>query len=383
MRLAGTGCCLLIVVSIGCAHIPLRNNTVREARTVTEIYQQEVLNNLAMFAYDPNSLPHFSYANQGSTSINDQGNAGISAGWGRVGAGSTGYNPFNISALGLNLAGQRQLAEGFTMTPVNDPRKLELMRCAYQKAIAACTGRVPSTTCPDCQTRFKVFYTGDPDGDIASKTAGITTSECLGHRCWLGIGCKKCVPKDCKCLLVGEYCGVYVWVLPDGRDELSKLTLAILDYAINSAPVQSQKTVYYFLDERGLPTNYQSAVGMVTASVGVTERNESLLHLPRADLVTLREQLRSELEDLNAKIVAEQKLDHTTALTDLIPRQRALESKLAYLDSQLKVGALKEVYRGGPSTGTGSGNPAGQGGSGVLLFNQMRSTLGGVTGGSQ
>ena len=56
--------------------------------------------------------------------------------------------------------------ESFVLTPINDPRKLELMRCAYQIAVSSCGYGVPSRNCPDCQARFNTFYTGDPEGNI-------------------------------------------------------------------------------------------------------------------------------------------------------------------------------------------------------------------------
>lgn len=205
---------VFLPLAAGCMHIPLRNNTANQARSVTDLYQQEVMNNLAMFVYDSSSLPHFSYANQGATSVADQGTLGISPTWSR---GSSGTLPFLFSSLGTNATAQRSALESFVMTPVNDPRKLELMRCAYQKVVAACAGGQPATTCPDCQTRFKIFYTGSTDGNIREKTNGAATSECLGSKCWFGCGCRKCKPKHCPCDRFGEYCGVYVWTLPGGQ----------------------------------------------------------------------------------------------------------------------------------------------------------------------
>ena len=71
------------------------------------------------------------------------------------------------------------------------------MHCAYQLAVRSCRGRnVVSKTCPDCQTRFKVFYTGDPNGDIRANAKGDVTSECLNSEpCWFHVGCKKCLAK--------------------------------------------------------------------------------------------------------------------------------------------------------------------------------------------
>jgi hypothetical protein len=199
---------------IGCTHVQLKRNTVRQAWTVGDIQQQQVLNNLAKFVYDFNSLPSFSIPNQGGSNVIDAGNVGLTPGWSRF--SSLVNTPFLFGVFGTTFGASRQAQESFTMTPINDPRKLELMRCAYQQAVSTCRGTDPSEHCPDCQTILKKFYTGDPDGDINAKSGGIVTSECLKGPCWFGAGCKKCVPKGCPCLQVGDYCGTWVWVLPGG-----------------------------------------------------------------------------------------------------------------------------------------------------------------------
>jgi hypothetical protein len=328
-------------------HIPLRNNTANQARSISDLYQQQVLNNLAMFVQDPNSLPHFSYVNMGASGIEDQNN-------GTLGLGFTNP-PFNLAALTAGFFRQRTGSENFTMTPVNDPRKLELMRCAYQKALAGCGRASPSETCPDCETRFKIFYTGTPDGNIRASANGAVTSECLGNVCWFAAGCKKCIPKNCSCSPIGSYCGVYVWVLPGGQDELAKLTLAILDYAQNAPPQQVTKTVEYYLDERGLPTPWHKAVSKVTAQIGVTERNESLLSLPRDDEVSMRDDLEAELAEIKNQIADAQAKNQTTTLEPLLAQKESIEAKLRYLDVQLSSGGLKEEYRQGFTPPSGPG----------------------------
>ena len=58
--------------------------------------------------------------------------------------------------------------------------------------------------------------------------------------------------------------------MPEGRDELAKLTLAILDYAMHDPPVRLTKTVEYYIDEHGLPTTSKEAVGKVTPALPST-----------------------------------------------------------------------------------------------------------------
>ena len=248
------------------------------------------------------------------------------------------------------------------MTPVNDPRKLELMRCAYQTAVSNCGfGPVPRG-CPDCQARFNTFYTGDPDGKISQLTGGAITSDCLKGPCWLHVGCEKEVPKDCSCIPVGHYCHVYVWVCSDGRDELTKLTLAILDYAVHDAPQRLTKDVTYYVDPLGLPTTQKDGVATIKATIGINERPEGLLNLPEAQEVELEQQLQERIRWLTALLakVDPKDSEQKRIINDEIEDAR---QKLYFLDQQLKNGGIKEQF--GPAGGA-PGSPYG----GILQFNQ-------------
>ena len=139
---------------------------------------------------------------------------------------------------------------------------------------ASCGRGAVSATCPDCQTRFKVFYTGDPNGDIRQGANGIVTSECLkSNCCWFHIGCKKCVPKHCSL-----------------HRRRRVLRLLRVGHARRAGPIDEAhawpswttrcttrrskrtKEVVYYIDEYGLPTTHQRSVGKVTANVAIDER---------------------------------------------------------------------------------------------------------------
>lgn len=383
MRLKCAFAVLLLVGVSGCMNTQLRKHTVRQALTVGDIQTQQVLNNLAMFVYNPNSLPSFSYPNQSSSNISDTGSGSVTPGFSRI---TSSPFFFFFSSLGTSFSGSRQASEGFTLNPVNDPRKLELMRCAYQKAVSGCIGGAPKESCPDCQAIQKRFYTGDPDGDIPTYANGIVTSDCLkSDVCWFHCGCKKCQHKKCKCDMYGHYCGVYVWVGPEGRDELTKLTLAILDYAQNSAPVPLTKSVSYYIDEYGIPTSQSNSVGSVSAQVQITELPASLMNmgLIPADEVRIEQIIRARLVQVNLELAElQQKLANKKAasggmqggqggsggggasqgggqgqsagagvtdpdsarFTELLAEQQTLETKLRYLGEQLRVEGLKHPY---------------------------------------
>ena len=229
-------CCVLCTASGCIMHMngKLRHNSVHQASSVRDMQQQQVLDNLAMFMCYYNAMPYFSYPNQSGAQVSDQANIGGSASGGRPNSQPISVLPQLHSACPALL--QRSQQEAYTVTPVNDPRKLELMRCAYQLAIRNCGCGAVSGDCPDCQTRFKVFYTGDPNGDISQGANGIVTSECLKTDCcWFHVGCEKCWHKHGSCDCYGEYCGIYVWVPPEGQDELAKLTLGHLGLRVARA----------------------------------------------------------------------------------------------------------------------------------------------------
>ena len=287
----------------GCLDAQLRKNTVAVGYSSGEIQQQQVLDNLAMFVCDYNAFPSFCYPNQGGSNVTDADSASASPGFSRIGLTGTSIKAFVFSTLGLNFGASRTCPESFTLTPVNDPRKLELMRCAYQRAVSSCGMGVESTICPDCKAIFNKFYTGDVNGDIREHANGIVTSECLNEQpCWFHAGCRRCVPKHCAC--VGHYCDTYVWVLPEGRDELTKLTLAILDYAINNAPAGLSKQILYYIDEYGLPTTRQDAVGAVQANVAIDEQPASLLNRPQSEELRIERILKDRLRQIDEEIAS-------------------------------------------------------------------------------
>jgi hypothetical protein len=228
----------VVLLTTGCTHTQLQKNTVNQAETLSDIYTQQVLDNLAMFVYAPHSMPQFAFPESGTTDVTDstRGEAGL--GWSRLSSGLIAGALITGSAnIGANAS--RQFREAWTMSPIRDPHKLALMRCAYQHAVASCNFGVASENCPDCEKLLADFHAHD-----ASR--GQLDADCimnLSESPWFGTGSKGDIPHDCDCIYVGRYCGQYVWVLPEHREKLTQLTLAILDYAVNEPPEPVQKDV--------------------------------------------------------------------------------------------------------------------------------------------
>lgn len=255
---------LAILLSCGCTHTRLRLNTVQQAWTVSDIYQQQVLDNLALFVRDPNALPHFALATGGQNEVTDSGEL----------SGGVDWDVAGFMKAALAGKGSRTAQQNWSLNPVSDPRRLERIRCAFQNAVAAYHQSSPCD-CPECQKVLNKFYTGEtnepPRAPSDPKSDGQVTSACLTSG-WFHVGCETCAKRMRKrnpCCKIGTNCGCAVWVTPgEGTDQLAKLTIAVLDYAINDPPPgPGKKEVTIYLDANRKPANPDNATFVVKASV--------------------------------------------------------------------------------------------------------------------
>ena len=115
----------------GCAHHQLRYNTIHHAETLTDLYERQVLNNLARFKENPESIPHFEIPTSGGTNVNDT--VGFAA------------SPLNVFREAFGLDGSRTQLNAWTLQPVTNPDRLRRMRCAFQRAVG-----YESSSCDDC-----------------------------------------------------------------------------------------------------------------------------------------------------------------------------------------------------------------------------------------
>ena len=134
---------LFIVLSTGCAHNQLKFNTTKHSGTLTDIYEQQVLDNLARFVENPETVPHFELPSSGGTNVNDT--AGFSAG------------PLNTFRREFGLAGNRTQLNAWILQPVTDPDRLRRIQCAFQRAVG-----YQSPSCKDCCELEKSFIDSPP-----------------------------------------------------------------------------------------------------------------------------------------------------------------------------------------------------------------------------
>ncbi|HQU45971.1 MAG TPA: hypothetical protein PK867_24370, partial [Pirellulales bacterium] len=206
-----------LILLAGCMHRQLVKKATHQTSMLADLDQQQVLDNLALFASDLGALPYFAYASQGTASISDQ----------------SGLSVTNLLA--------RQSQAQWQLTPVNDPRKLELMRCVYQRVIAMHRLSAMPAECPKCERLLKNFYTGDPEKSIEEGHLDSVTVDCLDGARWLAFGCKDCAAKRGGAC-VGRCGDVCVSVLPGRQEALTKLTLIILAFALHEPVAKPRKS---------------------------------------------------------------------------------------------------------------------------------------------
>src|SRR6266446_8483053 len=201
----------------GCAtHLALRNDTVRTTNTLTDLQYQQVLNNVARFHANPDTVPSFAVASAGTVSIADTTGAGISPTYSpTLTSAMQGGGALPILSLLFPLTASRAVTENWSLTPITDADNLRRLRCAYRLLVMG----EATPNCQYCQKQMKEFFAGEEAALV----------DYFPPRDWYGVGGKKDVPKDA--CYVGCHCGTYVWVLPGGMNDLSLFTMGALDLA--------------------------------------------------------------------------------------------------------------------------------------------------------
>lgn len=119
----------LAALGTGCTHVALERRTVKQASTLTDLQYQQVLDNAAMFACNPDALAWHLKLVGGSVQVTDQGTAELGAGFGAVLEARTG------SVFSPTLTAQRGVVGQWNGVPAVDSDELELLQLAYQKAV--------------------------------------------------------------------------------------------------------------------------------------------------------------------------------------------------------------------------------------------------------
>lgn len=245
-------CALLIaatLVSPGCTRNSLIRHTVGGATTPMDIQYQMVLNNIARFSLNPETLPAQARIQDGTVQVGDD----------------FGSLMFERGGFELGPVARRDIAMQWDTNAVLEPVEVQDLRNLYRRALG-----LPPMPDPHFVNKIRLdqfenaLENGEADngngnngngnggktaekrnsyddvaaGELSSKKPqrlGVGSNEPSPPRPgiefdvpvgWFCIGGKRDVPKGA--CYVGHWCDRYVWVMPEGVGGLSEFTLAVL-----------------------------------------------------------------------------------------------------------------------------------------------------------
>ncbi len=219
----------------GCTHIALRNDTVRTTNTLTELEFQQVLDNVARFQSDPDTVPSFALATSGTVSVLDQCGAGVSPTYSpTLSNAQQGGGALPILSLLFPFTSQRSVTENWSLTPVTDADNLRRLRCAFRLLVMG----KDTPNYEFCAKQMKEFFAGEE----------AALADYFPPREWYGVGGKKDVPKNA--CYVGCHGCTYVWVTRDGMNDLALFTMGALDLASGKLRTPQRTVVRKYKGER-------------------------------------------------------------------------------------------------------------------------------------
>lgn len=333
----------------GCmTHRFLGRNVTKQTATVSTLLQQQVLNNVALFAYNRDALPSFSTIGDGTTQTQDSGFAQPTSMW----------NATAFTGINLPVQAQRQLMENWKLQPVMSAGRLLRMRCAFQLlfdrpviALGAdglsvcttggCTNCVqelvkvqllptPSSVVPDGTSLSDKPEAGcwrfaDPADAQMYAEALQKSLDCVIPTGWFCVGPK--APRDASCF--GSCTDMQAWVAPGGGDGFTRFTLTILALAtLDPPPKRPEMTI--FLERKAqlqaVLQQLQGEVGKRAAAPNAPELQNTITELSQAiqssNVTNERKaQLQQQLAQLKSNVMASQAVDATdTRIKTLIER---------------------------------------------------------------
>ncbi len=212
---------VVTLATCGCTSFSLARATVNQSQTATNYRYQATLHALSTVAANRGTLPSFAMLSSGTSTITDTGTVNPVLNW--------GGSPEVFASGVVGVTAGRAPSLQWTVSPVSDYTQLEAMRCACQFVL---DGQAPAFL-------DQSPILSDPEVDLSlGPHFGVAWRLARLPAQWLGVGCKRDVPKDA---CYKDCCGdVWVWVTKEGLRGLAEFTLVLQDIAtLNVAPSDS------------------------------------------------------------------------------------------------------------------------------------------------
>ena len=254
----------------GCTQMALQKDTVRTTNTLTDLQFQQILDNVARFHDNPDTVPSFAVATAGTVSILDTTGAGVSPTYApTLTFIQQGGGALPILTLLFPFTASRAVTENWSLVPITDADNLRRLRCAYRLLVMG-----EATPNYDfCRKEMKEFFAGEEAALV----------DYYPPRGWYGVGGKKDVPKGA--CYVGCHGCTYVWVMPEGVNDLALFAMGALDLATGKMRTP-QRTVVRKYKGEPKPEN------LVETRVTTTEDDEAALEDIRKGRTQLRQRPR-------------------------------------------------------------------------------------------
>lgn len=180
-----------------------RKRTNQQLRTVSEVTQQQIMDNVAKVAANENGWPDYSRLSSGVIQVSD--NAGASLGF--------VWDARTIVSETLGLSGGRQVSENWTTNAVTDPDRLRATWAVYHYTVY---GDVPNNETYNADEQLTQIFGVDWRKQIPAPGWFKTYRE---H--------DYCERVECGCV-IGHACDCRTCVLPGHQQDLQQLTYAII-----------------------------------------------------------------------------------------------------------------------------------------------------------
>lgn len=209
---------LMAFSCVGCTMASLERHTVAQAGSVIDLRYQEVLDNLAMIAKDPASLPAYSTIFSGTAQVTDTEQLSTTTVWQYVKAATGAQSGFSSEALNPQLS--RAISQNWTLDPIVVPEKMEALRSVCRWALYG--RQFASAENPG-------LLESPDDAPGPGRHFGVARRLERMPAGWLHVGSLKDVPAGA---CYQAHCGdTWVWVLADGTAGLAEFTLVFQDIA--------------------------------------------------------------------------------------------------------------------------------------------------------
>ena len=271
---------LLPFIGSGCQTTQLQQSTLHQAKSVTDLYYQQVLTNIAMLHGHPASLPYYSLPVSGQDVTQFSVSLSYTAGWDIITSATKLLDRYLLDKQTAAVTGGDTNIQTWNTDPTNDPNKLLLMKYAYEVAFgnSAHFGDLVKVLDYDFQlqqekqgitnrlqkekqainnkTNNDLLIALQSDDEKVQKAANEKLNKAIQdylerskqpsitqfavqystmlHSGWFGIGTRHDIPKEA--CYVGHCGNTYAWVLPGHEEELAEFTLVILDIVTFVAP---------------------------------------------------------------------------------------------------------------------------------------------------